>query len=167
MFNLVVSTATFAQDYSGRYYGTVRYRGIYGDCLKVMTSNQAAVLENIMVAKFRQIGLDPTGVPFLLKIKRDRKGRYSALFNNKRVPGLRLKKSTFTSVLYGGYDSAPMVTDYGVYADRCYVSLVLVLTVPRRGRPYGGLYVDQRDCVSGMPWCAFDFSGPIRRSSLK
>ena len=167
MFSCVVSTVSVAQDHSGRYYGTVRYRGIYGDCLKVMSSNQLAVLENIMIGRFRQLGLNPAGVPFLLKIKRDRKGRYSALFNNKRVPGLRLKKNTFTSVLYSGYDSAPLVTNYGVYSDRCFMSLVLVLNVPRRGRPYGGLYIDQRDCVSGMPWCAFDFSGPIRRSSLK
>jgi hypothetical protein len=167
MFNLVVSTATFAQDHSGRYYGTVRYRGIYGDCLKVMTSNQVAVLENYMIGRFKQMGLNPAGVPFLLKVKRDRKGRYSALFNNKRVPGLRLKKNTFTSVLFSGYATTPLATDYGVFSDQCFTSIVLVLTVPRRGRPYGGLYVDQRDCVSGMPWCAFDFSGPIRRSSLK
>lgn len=166
VLSCLVASASTAQDYTGRFYGKVSYKGVFGPCLNLMSTAEAIRFESQVLQALVKDGVNLSGAPFALKVKR-KNGRYQALFNNHRVRRLSANRSRLFVYLSSKRVKVPVVTDRGTLWHTCSITHDVVLNPPSRSSAYGSYYIGFHNCDSGMPYCAFQFSGRMRRSSAK
>lgn len=162
----LVATASTAQDYTGRFYGKVSYQGVFGPCLSLMSTTEATRFEAQVLQSLVKEGVNLSGAPFALKVTR-KNGRYQALFNNHRVKRISANRSRLFVYLSAKRTLVPVVTDRGTFWHTCSITHDVLLNPPSRSSAYGSYYIGFHNCDSGMPYCAFQFSGRMRRTSAK